>query len=214
MTHGWECSKRRPQVHCKRLLLAAERRTRMRLTIVGDLTLSSEQLQRIHGLGLSVSLRPIGSSPDAVRADLRESAFAFFNNVDVNGLLSACDRLRLGVLAYTGYHGVDRARAQQLGVQLAYLADYSTSTVVEYVLSGILAALRSSSRELAGTAVGCVGYGRIGKGVGRAVTALGADLAVTTRTQRQCPDAQWSSVTELVRDSQVLVRSSPCSQRL
>jgi glycerate dehydrogenase len=179
----------------------------MRLAIVGDLEPTDEQVERMRELGLEVTMWPRGSDPDAVDNDLRGSAFAFFNNVDVNPWLDACAALRLGVLAFTGYQMIDVEEARRLGVKFAYLPSYSTQAVVEYVIGAVLTGLRSSERELGEKRVGIVGYGRIGKGVGRAVAALGADVAATTRTPRDLDGARWAPLMELARESDVLVVS-------
>jgi glycerate dehydrogenase len=179
----------------------------MRLAIVGDLEPSAEQNERMAQLGLEVALWPRGSAPEAVDDDLRASAFAFFNNVDVNPMLDACSTLRLGVLAFSGYHMIDIEKARELGVKFAYLPDYSTPAVVEYTVSALLTGLRRSLRELGETRVGIVGYGRIGQGVGRAAAALGADVIATTRTARDLPGAQWASLDDLTRESGALVVS-------
>jgi glycerate dehydrogenase len=176
----------------------------MRLAIVGDLEPSAEQVERMSQLGLEVTMWPRGSASDAVEDDLRGSAFAFFNNVDVNPWLDACAALRLGVLAFTGYQMIDVEEARRLGVKFAYLPYYSTQAVVEYVISAVLTGLRRSERELGERRVGIVGYGRIGQGVGRAVAALGADVIATTRTRRDLDGARWAPLME-VTESDVLV---------
>ena len=179
----------------------------MRLAIVGDLEPSAEQVERMSQLGLEVTMWPRGSAPDEVEDDLRGSAFAFFNNVDVNPWLDACAALRLGVLAFTGYQMIDVEEARRLGVKFAYLPYYSTQAVVEYVISALLTGLRGSERELGERRVGIVGYGRIGQGVGRAVAALGADVIATTRTRRDLDGARWAPLTEVTETSEVLVVS-------
>lgn len=177
----------------------------MRLAVIGDLDPTQAQLVRLGSLGLDVLRCPPGTDSEKARRTLEASSFAFFNNVDVNPLLDAATRLRLGVLACTGYQFVDLERARALQVPLAYLPGYSTRAVVEYVLQAALKACRERGGELFGSAVGMVGYGRIGSGVGDALAALGCGISATTRVPRSIPGVTWQALEALMASSDVVV---------
>jgi glycerate dehydrogenase len=111
--------------------------------------------------------------------------------------LAAVPTLRLVVLAATGTDNVDLVAARELGIAVCNIRDYATPSVVQHVFGLLLALtlrldeyrqllhrgaweqsphfclLDFPSRELAGRALGIVGYGQLGRAVGAVGQAFG-----------------------------------------
>jgi len=121
------------------------------------------------------------------------------------GMMAASPRLRLIALTATGVDNVDVAAAREAGIAVANLRDYCTPSVVQHVFAVLLSlthrlpeydrltktgewgrADRFSVfpypiRELAGRALGIVGYGALGRGVARVAEAFGMEVLVANR---------------------------------
>ena len=119
--------------------------------------------------------------------------------------IAATPTLRLVVLAATGTNNVDLETARERGVAVCNLHDYCTASVVQHVMGTLLllthrlreydALVRSGAwqkgeqfclleypiRELCGRRFGIVGYGTLGRAVGRAAQAFGMELAIANR---------------------------------
>jgi glycerate dehydrogenase len=119
--------------------------------------------------------------------------------------IAATPTLRLVVLAATGTNNVDLDAARERGVAVCNLSDYCTASVVQHVMGTLLllthrlreydALVRSGAwqegeqfclleypiRELCGRRFGIVGYGTLGRAVGRAAQAFGMELAIANR---------------------------------
>ena len=120
-----------------------------------------------------------------------------YTQVDA-ALLDAAPRLRVVGRAGVGLDNIDVPACRSRDVEVVYTPDANTQAVVEYVLGLILDryrprtdlpnfadaatfhALRKTEvgRELAEMTLGIVGFGRIGKRLGRACHALGISLNV------------------------------------
>jgi len=119
--------------------------------------------------------------------------------------IAGAGALRLIVLAATGTDNVDLEAAQRTRVAVANIRNYCTTSVVQHVLSLILALTqhphryaalvragawaRSHSfalfdypiRELAGRTLGIVGYGTLGRAVAQAGRCLGMEILIAAR---------------------------------
>lgn len=117
----------------------------------------------------------------------------------------ATPSLRLIALAATGTNNVDLEAALSRGVAVCNLADYCTASVVQHVFGTLLclthrlreydALVRSGAwqrgeqfclleypiRELVGRRFGIVGYGTLGRAVGRMAQAFGMELVIANR---------------------------------
>jgi glycerate dehydrogenase len=119
--------------------------------------------------------------------------------------IAATPELKLIVLAATGTNNVDLEVARERGVAVCNLHDYCTASVVQHVMGTLLllthrlreydALVRAGAwqkgeqfclleypiRELAGRRFGIVGYGTLGRAVGRAAQAFGMELVIANR---------------------------------
>jgi glycerate dehydrogenase len=152
------------------------------------------------------------------------------------GTLARLPELKyIGVLA-TGYNVVDVDAARGQGITVTNIPTYGTASVAQFVFALLLElchnvrlhadAVRSGewSRnadwsfwksplvELEGKTMGVIGFGRIGRGVGRIADAMGMRVIANDTYQGDAPDWQgfrWATVEELLRESDVVSLHSP-----
>ena len=122
--------------------------------------------------------------------------------------------------------GVDPIRTDAFtaaGVPVSNTAGANTITVAEWVVGATLGLLRSvpeadaavrrgewpqtslGGRELAGSRVGVVGMGAIGRRVATSFTGLGCDVSYWSRTPKDDAPATYAELDDLVARSDVLV---------
>ena len=145
--------------------------------------------------------------------------------------LAALPRLRyIGVLA-TGYNTVDVQAAQQRGILVCNVPEYSTPNVTQAVFALLLELTNRTGHhsqtvhegrwsaspdfcywdgelvELAGRTLGIVGYGRIGKAVAAVGRAFGMQILAHRRTASD--DPQFVSLDRLLCESDVVSLHCP-----
>jgi glycerate dehydrogenase len=151
-------------------------------------------------------------------------------------ILSQLPHLKfIGVLA-TGYNVVDVAAARGQGIIVTNVPTYGTASVAQFVFALLLElchnvklhadAVRAGewSRnadwsfwksplvELEGKIIGIVGFGRIGRSVGRIADAMGMRVIANDTYQGNPPaydGFRWASLDELLRESDVISLHSP-----
>ena len=112
------------------------------LLILGELEPQRAHLDRLHDLGVDVERCPASARPDGVRRALAGADFVFVNNMDANPFLENFGRVRLTVVAATGYDWLDVRRARELGLVIANLPAYSAVATTEYMVWGAFAGMR------------------------------------------------------------------------
>jgi glycerate dehydrogenase len=153
-----------------------------------------------------LELKPRTAQPDVARA-VADAGVVLVNKLRIGGeVIAATPTLKLIALAATGTNNVDLETARERGVAVCNLRDYCTASVAQHVIGTLLllthrlreydALVRSGAwqqgeqfclleypiRELAGRRLGIVGYGTLGRAVGRAAqAALGMELAIANR---------------------------------
>ena len=145
--------------------------------------------------------------------------------------LAALPRLRyIGVLA-TGYNTVDVQAAQQRGILVCNVPEYSTPNVTQAVFALLLELTNRTGHhsqtvhegrwsaspdfcywdgelvELAGRTLGIVGYGRIGKAVAAVGSAFGMQILAHRRSASD--DPQFVSLDRLLSESDVVSLHCP-----
>lgn len=141
----------------------------------------------------------------------------------------------VGVLA-TGYNVVDVAAAKQQGVVVSNIPTYGTASVAQFVFALLLEhchnvklhsdAVRAGEwsrnpdwsfwkaplTELAGKTMGIVGFGRIGRAVGRIADAMGMRVIAHDTVQQNAPlytGFRWAAFEELLGEADVVSLHSP-----
>jgi glycerate dehydrogenase len=147
------------------------------------------------------------ATPEAeVDARIAAAAVVLLNKAQITrARIAASPALRLVALTATGTNNVDLEAARERGIAVCNIADYCTASVVQHVFAVLLAlthrlreydrALKAGGweradrcpvpafpiRELAGRALGIVGYGTLGRGVARVAEAFGMTVLVANR---------------------------------
>lgn len=141
----------------------------------------------------------------------------------------------IGVLA-TGYNIVDVKAAKELGIPVSNIPTYGTASVAQFAFALLLElchhvglhgdAVRASEWtnnkdwcfwktpliELAGKTMGIVGFGRIGRDVGRIADAMGMRVIAHDSVQTNPPahvGFRWVGLEELLRESDVVSLHCP-----
>jgi glycerate dehydrogenase len=150
-------------------------------------------------------IRLFGSStPDEARERIAGCEVLIVNKVHLDRkLLTANPALRLVCLAATGSDNIDLQAARELGITVCNIRNYCTPSVVQHVFGMLLSLnlrldeyrrlladgawqrsphfclLDYPVRELAGRSFGIVGYGQLGRAVGRVAQGFGMRVLVS-----------------------------------
>ena len=151
--------------------------------------------------------------------------------------LAHCNKLKLVVIAATGTNNVDIAACRRLNIAVCNVPAYGPETVAQHTWGLILALstrllqYANDSRngrwsqspffclldhpivELNGKTLGIVGYGEIGKAVGRIAEAFGMKLVLCQRTDGQLDaDPRRQSLDQLLTESDVISLHCPLNE--
>jgi len=174
--------------------------------------------------------------PEEILPHMAGAQVVFTNKTPLTAeTIAACPELKyIGVLA-TGYNVVDTSAARAHGVTVTNIPTYGTAAVAQYTMALLLELCHhvgahsdsvrrgdwTKSRdfcywnfsliELAGKTMGLIGYGRIGREVGRLARAFGMEVLVYTQPEPQKPEpgAEFVSLPELLRRSDVVSLHCP-----
>ena len=137
-------------------------------------------------------------TPEEIVDRLKDATIAIINKVPMRAdTLQQLPKLKLIAVAATGTDVVDKAYCKQHGITVVNIRNYAFNTVPEHVIALIFALRRNlltyvkdvangvwnkSSqfcflthpiRDIAGSTLGIVGYGALGKSIGKRAEALG-----------------------------------------
>ncbi|MEI9999745.1 MAG: D-2-hydroxyacid dehydrogenase [Verrucomicrobiota bacterium] len=171
-----------------------------------------------------------------VAAALRDADAVLTNKVPIGtDVFAACPKLRyIGVTA-TGFNVIDVAAAKKAGVTVTNVPGYSTNSVAQVVFALLLEITHHTGHhaqrvaegawtrspdfafwdfpliELAGLTLGIVGFGDIGKAVGRIAHAFGMHVIYYVRTPRPFDEypALRVDMPELFHQSDVVTLHCP-----
>lgn len=162
----------------------------------------------------------------------RKADVLILNKAKINAqTLGESGRLRLICITATGFDNVDLDFCRERGIAVCNVVGYSTQCVAQvtvamalslmthlpeyadcvrsgaYTASGVANCLVPTYHEIAGKTWGIVGFGNIGRQVGRVAQALGCRVLVNKRT----PVDGWECVDfeTLCRDSDILSIHTP-----
>ncbi len=141
----------------------------------------------------------------------------------------------IGVLA-TGYNIVDVKAAKELGIPVSNIPTYGTASVAQFAFALLLELChnvrlhsdaarggewtnnkdwcfwKSPLVELAGKTMGIVGFGRIGREVGKIANAMGMRVIAHDSVQTNPPNYdgfRWAGLEELLKESDVVSLHCP-----
>jgi len=141
--------------------------------------------------------------PEEMADALWRASIAITNKAPITrALLDSCHKLRLVAVAATGVNNVDLEACRERGIAVCNIRGYAENTVPEHVFMMLLAlrrnllAWRSSLRQgawqkaeqfclfdheihdLAGSTLGLIGHGSVGRGVERLARAFGMEVLI------------------------------------
>ena len=144
---------------------------------------------------------------------IREADIILINKIIVDqALLEACPRLKLVCVLATGYNVVDCDACAKRGIPVCNVPAYGTDAVAQFTFSLLLELCNrvglhdrlvhegqwpkhigfcfweTLQMELAGKTIGIIGFGRIGRAVGRIARAFGMQVLAYNRSR--CPEGE------------------------
>lgn len=159
---------------------------------------------------------------------LRDADIILINKTPITAqLLDHCPSIKLICVLATGYNVVDCEAAAARGIPVCNVPDYSTNAVAQFTFALLLelcnavghhsTAVREGAWcrcpdfcfwdtpqvELAGKTLGIIGFGRIGRAVGRIAKAFGMEVLAYNRSR--CPEGE--AIGQYVELDTLLARS-------
>ena len=177
------------------------------------------------------------TKPDQVVERLRGATIAITNKVPLRAdTLDQLPALRMVAVAATGTDNVDLAACRARGIVVANIRDYSGVSVPEHCFTLMLALRRNlrayvtdveagrwerSDRfclldhpigDLAGSRLGIIGYGALGRRVAQIGQAFGMTIATNSRSKVDEPGVTQLALDELLATSDVISLHLPLSE--
>ena len=192
--------------------------------------------EALEGLG-SLTVYPRGAAdPDEVIRRIGDAEIVLTNKTPIaRTVFERCPGMKLLCVLATGYNVVDTAAAREYGVPVCNVPAYGTEMVAQFAIGLLLeichhVQLHNQSVhagdwercpnfcywkmpiiELAGKTMGIIGFGRIGRAVGRIAKALG--MRVLATGSRKCPEgeaiAEYVDLDTLLSQSDVVSLHCP-----
>lgn len=178
------------------------------------------------------------TAPDQVAQRLRGATIAITNKVPLRAqALDSLPELRMVAVAATGTDNVDLAACRGRGIVVSNIRNYSHVSVPEHCFTLILALRRNlrayvadieagrwehSSRfclldhpigDLAGSRLGIVGFGALGRRVAQIGQAFGMHVCTTSRSQVAEPGVTQLGLDELLATCDVISLHLPLSEQ-
>lgn len=172
------------------------------------------------------------TSPDEVAERVAGSEIVIINKVKLNETnLSGAKRLKLICIAATGYDNINVAYCRSAGIAVCNVVGYSTQSVSQitvatvlslashlsehshtvksgsYTESGVANSLIPVYHEIAGKTWGILGYGNIGKQVGKVAEAFGCKVIACRRGQGE--GDMYVDIDELCKRSDIITIHTP-----
>ncbi|KZL17344.1 D-2-hydroxyacid dehydrogenase [Pseudovibrio sp. WM33] len=174
------------------------------------------------------------TSPEEVLEKLHGVQICITNKVPLSAdVLKQLPDLKLICIAATGYDKVDIATCDELGIVVSNVRGYAVNTVPEHAFALIFALRRSLSgyredvingewqksgkfcffnhpiKDLAGSRLGIIGSGTLGKGTARIGEALGMDVVFAERKGATEVRSGYTAWQEVITSSDVISLHTP-----
>lgn len=203
----------------------------MKIVILDRTTLGMDTpLYEIEQLGEVVCYD--NTAKDEISERIRDAEVVIVNKIKLTReIIKNAEKLRLICVFATGYDNIDISAAREFSVGVCNVPGYSTESVTlftvatvlslvthlreynDYVTSGEYIRGNSANRlvpvynEIYGKTWGIIGYGNIGRAVGKVAEALGARVIVNKRTYDS--SCECVSVNELCKRSDIITIHCP-----
>lgn len=198
----------------------------MKITVLDSATLGDDlDLSPLSAVGETEIYK--NTAPSEVAARIAESDAVVINKIKLGeSNLANAKKLKLICIAATGYDNIDVAYCKEKGIAVCNVVGYSTHSVAQitvatvlslachlpehcetvksgrYTASGVANSLTPVYHELAGKTWGIIGYGNIGKQVGRVAEAFGCRVIASRRSG-------GATVEEVCRESDIITIHTP-----
>ena len=176
------------------------------------------------------------TAPEEAAQRIGDAQIVLINKVPVTAeLLDACPSIKLICVLATGYNVVDCDACRDRGIPVCNVPAYSTDAVAQFTFSLLLELCNAVGHhdravhrgdwaacpdfcfwhtpqmELAGKTMGIIGFGRIGRAVGRIARAFGMKVLAYNRSR--CPEGeaigQYVDLDTLLANSHVISLHCP-----
>ena len=184
-----------------------------------------------------LTVYPQGTNdPDEVIRRIGDADVVLCNKTPIcRRVFENCTSIRILCVVATGYNVVDTAAAKEFGIPVCNVPAYGTEMVAQFAIGLLLevchhVGLHNESvhagewercpnfcywktpiMELAGKTMGIIGFGRIGRAVGRIAKALG--MRVLATGSRECPEglaiAEYTDLDAVLKEADVLSLHCP-----
>lgn len=176
------------------------------------------------------------TEPDQLQARIRDAEVVLVNKVKMDRtVLESAKQLKLICIVATGTNNVDLDAAKELDVAVVHCRGYGTQSVVQHVFALILALqtnllnyhhavqrgawqasrqfcmLNFPIQELTGKTLGIIGYGTLGRAVGRMAKAFGMRLLLAEHRGRSARDGRVD-FEQVLAESDVLTLHCPLTE--
>ena len=178
------------------------------------------------------------TAPHEVVERLRGASVAVTNKVPLRAAeIAQLPDLKLVAVAATGTDNVDLAACRERGISVCNIRDYSVVSVPEHCFALMLAVRRNllaytadvaagrwqqstrfclldhPIRDLAGSRLGILGYGALGRRVAQIGRAFGMEIAVSARSKLADDDIVQLPLAELLATSDVISLHLPLTEQ-
>lgn len=176
------------------------------------------------------------TEPAQVAERLKNAEIVMTNKTPITSeLLDACPTIQLVCVLATGYNVVDCLACRARGIPVCNVPDYGTNAVAQFTFSLLLELCnrvglhsdavhsdewtncpdfcfwKTPQMELAGKTLGIIGFGRIGRAVGRIAKAMGMDVIANNRSRH--PEGEtigrYVDLDTLLKESDVISLHCP-----
>ena len=198
----------------------------MKITVLDSATLGEDlDLSPLNEVGEVEVYK--NTAPHEVADRIKDSEVVVINKIKLNeSNLPSAKNLKVICIAATGFDNIDVAYCKKAGIAVCNVVGYSTHSVAQitvatvlslachlpehsetvksgrYTASGVANSLVPVYHELAGKTWGIVGYGNIGKQVGKVAEAFGCKVIYSRRSG-------GASVEDVCRDSDIITIHTP-----
>lgn len=176
------------------------------------------------------------TSPGQIRERIREAEIVVSNKTSLDrAAIFAADRLKLICVAATGYNNIDLIAAAERNIPVCNVRSYATPSVAQHVFmlmlnlacrfveyrqlvkqggwqtSPYFCPLDFGITELAGKALGIIGYGELGRAVAEIARAFGMQLLIAEHKSADSIRSGRTAFDEVISQSDFITLHCPLS---
>lgn len=177
------------------------------------------------------------TSKEEISERLKDADAVICNKTPLNReTLAGAEKLRYIGLFATGYNNIDIDYCDEKGITVCNAGSYSTNAVAQHTFALILEHFTQVGKyndfvqqggwknsptfspfvfdinELWGKTIGIVGYGSIGKAVGRIAHAFGMNILAHSRNFKEVENGKFCSLDQLLQNSDIVTVHCPLNK--